>query len=114
MRWALRTDMLAFSNGRSGGWDQMERREFISLIGSRIAWSLAASAQQTAKIPRIGYLATNFRINRHLYEAFLERLRELGYVDGRNLVIDYRDAEGQLDRLPALATELARLTVTST
>jgi len=62
----------------------MKRRELF--IGALAAWPLTASAQQTAKVPRIGYLVTNFRINRHLFEAFLERLRELGYVDGRNLV----------------------------
>ena len=72
-------------------------------------WPITANAQHTAKNPRIGYLVTNFRVNRHLYEPFLERLRELGYEDGRNLVIEYRDAEGQLDRFPGLAAELARL-----
>src|SRR5262249_46626291 len=87
----------------------LKRRQFIPLSGAALAWPLIASAQQTTKIPRTGYLVTNFRINRPLYEAFVERLRELGYVDGRNLVIEYRDAEGQLDRFPRLAAELARL-----
>jgi ABC-type uncharacterized transport system substrate-binding protein len=87
----------------------VRRRQFIALVGGAAVWPITANAQQTAKIPRIGYLVTNFRVNRHLYEPFLERLRELGYEDGRNLVIEYRDAEGQLDRFPGLAAELARL-----
>src|SRR5262245_17897234 len=88
----------------------MKRRAFIAVLGSAaMVWPLTVRAQQVAIIPRVGYLVTNFRINRPLYEAFLERLRELGYVDGRNLVIEYRDAEGQLDRLPGLAAELGRL-----
>ena len=87
----------------------MRRREFIALSGAAMACPLTTSAQQAAKIPRIGYLVTNFRINRHLYDPFLERLREFGYVEGRNLVIEYRDAEGQLARFPDLAAELVRL-----
>jgi len=86
----------------------MRRRKFIALSGAAMVWPLTASAQQAAKIPRIGYLGTNLR-DEHFREPFLERLRELGYEDGRNIVIEYRDAKGQLDRLPGLAAELARL-----
>jgi ABC-type uncharacterized transport system substrate-binding protein len=71
----------------------------------------AAAAQQAAKVARIGYLATNLAAAPHLYEAFLQGLRDLGYVEGRNVVIEYRDAEGKLERFPALAAELVALKV---
>jgi putative tryptophan/tyrosine transport system substrate-binding protein len=87
----------------------MRRREFIALSGATLAWPLAASAQHAAKLPRIGYLGTNLQIDGHLREPFIERLRELGYEDGRNIVIEYRDAKGQFDRFAGLADELARL-----
>jgi putative ABC transport system substrate-binding protein len=88
----------------------MRRREFIALSGAAMVWPLTASAQRAAKIPRIGYLGTNLRNDKtHWREQFLKRLRELGYEDGRNLAIEYRDAEGQLDQLPGLAAELAHL-----
>ena len=69
-------------------------------------------AQQPAKIPRIGLLFTNFASTNTAREAaFREGLRELGYVAGKNIVIEYRYAEGQQDRFPALAAELVRLNV---
>jgi ABC-type uncharacterized transport system substrate-binding protein len=71
---------------------------------------LAADAQQ-AKIARIGYLVLNLAAASHLTEAFLQGLRDLGYVEGRNIVIEYRSAEGKLERLPALAAELVALKV---
>jgi putative ABC transport system substrate-binding protein len=72
---------------------------------------LAAEAQQAAKIARIGYLSPNLATSPHLREAFRQGLRDLGYVEGRNLVIEYRDAEGKVERLPALAAELVALKV---
>jgi ABC-type uncharacterized transport system substrate-binding protein len=72
---------------------------------------LAADAQQAAKVPRIGYLVPNLAANPHWLEAFRQGLRDLGYVEGRNLVIEYRSAEGKLERLPALAAELVALKV---
>src|SRR5882724_369436 len=71
---------------------------------------LAAHTQQTAKVPRIGYLTlragpTEFE------EAFRQGLRELGWIEGQNIAIEYRWAAGQADRLPALAEELVRLQV---
>ena len=90
----------------------MHRRAFIStLAGGLLAAPLAAEAQQAVKVPRIGYLAANLPTGRHLLEAFRQGLRDLGYVEGRNLVIEYRDAEGKLERLPALAAELVALKV---
>jgi len=71
-----------------------------------------AEAQQPAKIPRVGYLnASSPSTNTARIEAFRQGLRELGYVEGKNIVIEYRAAEGKLDRLPALAAELVSLKV---
>ena len=90
----------------------MERRTFMAtLAGGLLAAPLAAEAQQAAKVPRIGYLANNPAGSLHLTEAFLQGLRDLGYVEGRNLVIEYRAAEGKWDRFPALAAELVALKV---
>jgi len=89
------------------------RRVFVgSLAGGLLAAPLAAEAQQVTKIARIGYLATNRAGgNPHQREAFLQGLRDLGYVEGRNVVIEYRDAEGKFERLLALAAELVALKV---
>jgi len=72
---------------------------------------LAAEAQQAAKIPRIGYLTVDLAANPDLHEAFHQGLRDLGYVEARNLVIEYRDGKGKFERLPALAAELVALKV---
>jgi putative tryptophan/tyrosine transport system substrate-binding protein len=90
----------------------MRRRDLIALLGSTaVIRPLAARAQQ-AKIPRIGYLADEV-ISDPFYsrELVLSGLRELGYLDGRNIVIEYRSSEGRDDQLPALAAELVRLHV---
>jgi putative ABC transport system substrate-binding protein len=85
---------------------------FIStLVLSGLFSPIAAEAPEVAKVARIGYLGTNLAAGRHLQEAFLQGLRDLGYVEERNLVIEYRDAEGKLDRLPALAADLVALRV---
>ena len=72
---------------------------------------VAPEAQQAAKVARIGYLPLNLAGGPDLHEAFRQGLRDLGYVEGRNLVIEYRDAEGKPERLPALAAELVALKV---
>jgi putative ABC transport system substrate-binding protein len=88
------------------------RRAFIgTLAGGLLVAPLAAEAQQAAKIARIGYLANNPAGSPHLLEAFLQGLRDLGYVEGRNVVIEYRSAEGKWERFPALAAELVALKV---
>ena len=91
----------------------MRRREFIALVGGAIACPMGVRAQQQAgKAPRIGYLGVTSPSDRPLLlDAFRQRLRELGWVEGQNIVIDYRFAEGSLDRLPDLAAELVRLKV---
>jgi putative ABC transport system substrate-binding protein len=82
-----------------------------ALALSLLAAPLAAEAQQVAKVARIGYLSTNLAANPHMQEAFRQGLRDLGYVEGRNVVIEYRDAGGKSERLPALAAELVALKV---
>jgi putative ABC transport system substrate-binding protein len=91
----------------------MERRTFLHVIaGGLLAAPLAAEAQQAAKVARIGYLATDLTAgdprNR---EAFRQGLRDLGYLEGRNLVIEYRDAKGKPERFAALAAELVAMKV---
>ena len=71
---------------------------------------LIAEAQQAAKIARIGYLGGTVG-NKPNHDAFLQGLSDLGYVEGRNVVVDYRDANGKYERLPALAAELVALKV---
>jgi putative tryptophan/tyrosine transport system substrate-binding protein len=91
----------------------MKRRAFLgTLAGCLLAAPLAAEAQQAGKVPRIGYLGLTSPSDRPpLLDAFRQGLRELGWVEGQNIVIDYRFAEGRFDRLPALAAELVRLKV---
>jgi ABC-type uncharacterized transport system substrate-binding protein len=84
----------------------------VTLTLSLLAAPLAADAQQAGKVPRIGYLRVTSPSDRPpLLDAFRQRLRELGWVEGQNIVIDYRYAEGRVDRLPDLAAELVRLKV---
>src|SRR5213592_4644346 len=92
----------------------MQRREFIRLFrGTAVAWPLAVRAQQAAgRVYRVGYLAFASREQQvHLSKAFEEGLRTLGYRVGENVAIEYRFANGQLERLPALAADLVRLRV---
>ena len=82
------------------------------LAVSLLAALLAADAQQAGKVPRIGFLGVSSPSDRPLLlDAFRQRLRELGWVEGQNIVIDYRYAEDRVERLPDLAAELVRLKV---
>jgi len=89
------------------------RRAFLGIVaGGLVAAPLAAGAQQAAKVARIGLLSLNASAaSPQFFEPFLQGLRDLGYVEGRNVVIEYRDAEGKPERLPALAAELVALKV---
>ena len=90
----------------------MKRREFITLVGGTVAaWPFAARAQQAGKQPTIGFLGAAPSIESQRIAAFVQRLRELGWIDGRNLAIEYRWAEGRNERYTEIAAELVRLKV---
>jgi ABC-type uncharacterized transport system substrate-binding protein len=91
---------------------EMRRREFIALIGGATAWPLAARAQQPAKLPTIGFLGTATPSAWNQWTpAFVQRLRELGWIEGRTVAIEYRWAEGRDERYTEIAAELVRLKV---
>src|SRR5438270_3433248 len=88
----------------------LRRREFITLVGSAAAsWPLAARAQPPGKIPRLGVLLYSNPQADPQIESFRRGLRDLGYIDGQNLAIEYRYAEGRPEKLPELAAKLAHL-----
>ena len=88
----------------------MRRRDFITLVsGTAISWPLAATAQQAGKLPIIGFLGSNASAWRPWTEAFVGRLRELGWIEGRTIAIEYRWSEGRPERNAEIATEFARL-----
>src|SRR5262245_27294660 len=92
---------------------QWKRREFITLLGgATAAWPIAASGQQAGKLPTIGFLGGATRSTQGQGVAtFVQRLRELGWVEGRTVAIEYRWAEGRTERFAEIAAELARLKV---
>ena len=88
---------------------KMKRRAFISLLGGAAAWPLAARAQQAGKLPTIGFLGATPSAESQRVAAFVQRLRELAWVDGRNLAIEYRWAEGRPERVSEIAAEFVRI-----
>src|SRR5882724_7163867 len=101
-----------FSDNRKSA---IQNPKWVGLFAIVVALTVCearAGAQQPTKIPRIGYLtAGSLSAQSARIKAFRQGLRELGYVEGKNIVIEWRSAEGKLDRLPALAAELVRLRV---
>jgi len=90
----------------------MRRREFITALGGAAAWPLAARAQQGKTLPTIGFLGASTSSNwNHWTTAFVRRLGELGWIEGRTVAIDYRWAEGHSERLAEIAAEFVRLKV---
>ena len=90
----------------------MRRREFLGALGGAAAWPLAAHAQQPRKLPTIGFLgATTASGASQWVVAFVQRLRELGWIEGRTMAIEYRWAEGRTERHTEIATEFVRLEV---
>ena len=88
----------------------MNRRAIITLLGGAAAtWPLAARAQQARKLPTIGYLGGGAAISQRAWvDAFVQRLRELGWIDGRNVAIEYRWGEGRAERFAEIAAEFVR------
>ena len=89
----------------------MKRRKFITLLGGAAAWPVAARGQQPSKVWRIGFLSSLPRatFGSGLYAGFQQGMRELGYVEGKDFVSEWRSADGKYERLPDLAAELVRL-----
>src|SRR5262249_16339594 len=90
-----------------------KRREFITLLGGAVVvWPLAARAQQSGKLPTIGFLGATTTLNQsQMVAAFVGRLQELGWIEGRSVTIEYRLAEGRPERFAEIAAEFVRLKV---
>jgi len=92
----------------------MRRREFFTLVGGTAAWPFAARAQQSGKVWRIGFLAGGARpakMEGSVYSGFSRGMRELGYAENRDFIVEWRFAEGRYDLFPTLADELVRSNV---
>jgi putative tryptophan/tyrosine transport system substrate-binding protein len=91
----------------------MRRREFIAWLGGAAAWPIAAAGKPADRVPTLGYLSDEgtgphpFRS----HGSVLDELRQLGYVERQNILIEYRNVDGQVDKLPSVAAELAALPV---
>jgi putative tryptophan/tyrosine transport system substrate-binding protein len=87
----------------------MQRRDFMTLVGAAAVTLPLAARAQKSKMTRVGILATANPRSTSFYQAFELRLRELGYIEGQNVAFEYRNAGGEVDRLPGLAAELVQL-----
>ncbi len=104
--------MLSFLSESTEGDRAVKRRDFITLLSGAAAWPLAARAQQAGKLPTIGFLGANTpSVQGRWVAAFVQRLRELGWVEGRNVAIEYRWAETRFERSPEIIAEFVRLKV---
>jgi hypothetical protein len=90
---------------------QATRRKFLATLGAAGAWPLAARAQQPGKLPTIGFLGTDASVWSPWTAAFVQRLRELGWTEGRNIAIEYRWSEGRPARHAEIAAEFVRMKV---
>src|SRR5258707_15770364 len=100
------------ARGRSGPMSGMKRGAFISLLAGAAGWPLAARAQPPAKLPIIGFLGAATPSARSQWvAAFVQRLHELGWIEGRTVAIEYRWAEGRSERFAEIAAEFVRLKV---
>jgi putative tryptophan/tyrosine transport system substrate-binding protein len=91
--------------------NQLRRRKFIMLLGGVSAWPVAARAQQRANVPRVGILSPAASETAGTLSTFREKIRDLGYVEGETIALDFRLSKGMMDALPALAAELVRVPV---
>jgi putative tryptophan/tyrosine transport system substrate-binding protein len=91
--------------------DRLKRRSFITLLGGAAAWPLAARAQQAGKLPTIGFLGADASAFSPWTAAFVARLREFGWIEGRTIAIEYRWSEGRPERYAEIAAEFVRLKV---
>src|ERR1700746_789197 len=89
----------------------LQRPEFITRFGGAVAWPLAARAQQVGKLPTIGYLGADASAFSPWTAAFVAHLRELGWIENRNIAIEYRWSEGRTERYAEIAAEFVRLKV---
>src|SRR5262245_66615692 len=89
----------------------VKRREFITLLGGVAAWPLAARAQQPAKTPRVGYIRAGTPNNDQVREEFVRGMRDLGYVEGRNITYEFRHYGDDVESIPSLINDLLRAKV---
>jgi hypothetical protein len=100
-------DILSIPDDVLGAGEAMRRREFIAFVGSTaVAWPLTARAQGSVAI--VGFAVSGSRANQDPIAGFEAGLKEMGFVEGQNLAVEYRFAEGRLDRLPALISDLVQ------
>ena len=89
--------------------DRLQRREFITLLGGAVAWPLAARAQQAGKLSIVGYMGSATPATQGQWAAaFAQRLRELGWIEGRTIAVEYRWAEGRTERAAEIAAEFVQ------